>query len=85
MLITMSTSVAPFLIAFSASKALTSAVLAPKGKPITVHTATSVPANNSAAFFTQVGFTHTDIKLYSAASSQSVMICASVASGFNNV
>ena len=38
---TMSISSAPFSMAFLASNALSSEVLAPKGKPITVHTFTS--------------------------------------------
>ena len=82
---TISTSSAPFLIASAASKALTVDVLAPKGKPITVQTLTSVAANFSAAKLTQVGLIQTLMKSYWIASS---MICCTFALGvsaFNTV
>ena len=84
-LITISTSSAPFSIAFFVSNAFVSGVVAPKGKPITVQTFTSDPSKSSLAYFTQVGFTHTEAKLYSFASSHNTFICSFVASAFNNV
>ena len=84
-LITISTSVAPFAIASAVSNALTSVVFAPKGNPITVHTSTSVPSKTFAATLTIAGLTHTDAKLYSTASLQSLITSFTVASAFNIV
>ncbi|GAT38310.1 deoxyribose-phosphate aldolase [Listeria monocytogenes] len=84
-LITISTSFAPFWIASFTSNAFTSGVFAPSGKPITVHTTDSAPASCSADSFTQVGFTHTEAKPYSLASFVSVKICSFVVSGFKAV
>ena len=81
----MSISLAPFFIASSVSKTFTSFVLAPSGKPITVQTLTSVPFKLSAHFLTHTGFTQTEKKLYSLASSKIFSICSSVDSGFNKV
>jgi hypothetical protein len=81
----MSTSSAPFSIAFFVSNAFVSGVFAPRGKPITVQTFTSVPCNNSLAYFTHVGFTHTEAKLYSFASLQSFSICSFVVYGLSKV
>ena len=85
MFITISTSSAPFAIASLVSKALTSIVFAPKGKPITVQTFTSLPFKSLAANSTLVGFMQTEAKLYSKASLQSFSIDALSASGFNIV
>ena len=41
------------------SKALTAVVLAPKGKPMTVHTFTPLPLSSCAASATWQGLTHT--------------------------
>ena len=49
MLITMSTSWAPFATAVLASKALDTVSIAPSGKPTTQHTFTSLPASSSLA------------------------------------
>lgn len=56
----MSTSTAPLATAFFVSKAFSSDVFAPSGKPITVHTLTSESFNSSAAYSTHVGFKHTE-------------------------
>ena len=53
--------------------------MAPKGKPITVHTLTPVPASRSAHSGTQQELTHTEANSCSAASSQSFSTCARVA------
>ena len=59
-----------------ASKAFTAGVFAPKGKPITVQTLTSVSRNPSAAKLTHVGLTQTLAKSYSLASSINFSICS---------
>ena len=56
-------------MASSVSKILVAVVVAPSGKPITVQTNTPESFNRSAAYFTCVGFTQIDLKLYSLASS----------------
>ena len=60
MLMTMSSSVAPSAIARSASKTLVAVRLAPCGKPMTVPTATRVPARMLRASSTSAGRAHTD-------------------------
>ena len=70
-LITMSISVAPFLIAFLVSNTFTGTVFSPRGKPITVQTFTFVPSSNFAQYFTLQGFTQTEAKPYWIASLQS--------------
>ncbi len=85
MLMTMSISRAPSRRARRVSKALTSAGVAPKGKPTTEATATSVPRRRSAQRRTQVGFTQTEAKRCSMASSHSLSISAAVASGRSRV
>lgn len=59
MLMTISTSSAPLAMASLVSKALTAVVLAPKGKPMTVHTFTPLPLSSCAASATWQGLTHT--------------------------
>lgn len=61
--ITISTSSAPFLTARSVSEDLSSVVVAPSGKPITVQIFTSVPASSFLQSGTKIGFMHTDLKL----------------------
>ena len=85
MLMTMSISRAPSRIARRASVALTSVVLAPKGKPMTEATATSVPRRFSAARRTHVGLMQTAAKRCSAASAHRRSISAAVASGRRSV
>jgi len=85
MLITISISSAPFLIASIVSNALVSIVLAPSGNPITVQTKTSLPFNKLAACWTLAGLTQTLLKSYLIASSQSFLISALVAKAFNKV
>ena len=77
-LMTMSTSVAPFEMASFVSNAFVSDVVAPRGNPITVQTSTPVPFSSSAASLTQVGFTQTEANLYSFASFISCKISAFV-------
>ncbi|CRG03242.1 Uncharacterised protein [Streptococcus pneumoniae] len=84
-LITISISLAPFSMAFFVSNAFTSLVDAPSGKPMTVHTNTSVPFNCSAEYSTCVGLTQIDLKPYSLASLIILSICSRVDSGFNCV
>jgi hypothetical protein len=82
---TMSTSVAPSRTACAASAALIGARFAPKGKPITVHTAEAVPRSSAAASGTQHGLTHTLAKQLARASAQSSRIRSSVVSGVRTV
>ena len=85
MLMTMSISRAPSRTARRASKAFTSEGVAPKGKPMTEATATSVSRSRTAARRTQVGLTQTEAKWCSAASSQSLSMSAAEASGLSSV
>ncbi len=85
MLITMSTSAAPSKITRRVSYCLTSAVVAPSGKPTTVQTPTPLPRSSRAQSATQAGLTQTVAKWNSAASRQSFSISARVASGFRRV
>ncbi len=84
-LITISISSAPFAIASLVSKALTAEVFAPKGKPITVQTLTSLSFRLSAANETHVGFTQTLAKSYSFASDRIFSTCSCSVSGFKIV
>ena len=68
MFITISTSSAPLAIASLVSKALTAEVFAPKGKPITVHTFTSLPFSSSFASSIFAGFIQTEKNPFSFAS-----------------
>ena len=81
----MSTSDAPFTIASLVSMALVTEVFAPNGNPMTVHTFTGVPSRRLEAKLAFAGFTHTEAKPYSFASSQSLAICSRVASGLSSV
>ena len=69
-LITMSTSSAPAFTASEASNAFAEVSIAPRGKPTTQHTFTSLPFNSDAMSGTWQLFTHTDAKPYSRASLQ---------------
>jgi hypothetical protein len=60
MLTTMSSSVAPSASARRASNTFVSVVELPCGKPMTVPTATPVPASSPAASATSAGRTHAD-------------------------
>ncbi len=59
-LMTISTSSAPLLMASVVSNAFVSDVFAPKGNPITVHTATGSPCNCSFASATHAGLMQTE-------------------------
>ena len=85
MLITISISSAPLLIASLVSYTLASVVILPSGNPITVQTKTSLPFKHSFEYEIKDGFTHTDLKSYFLLSSQRALICSLVASAFNNV
>ncbi|CAG5144500.1 Uncharacterised protein [Streptococcus pneumoniae] len=84
-LITISISSAPFWIASFVSNAFTAEVVAPKGKPTTVQTLTSVPSSPFLACSTQVGLTQTLAKPYSLASDNKLSICFFFASCFKSV
>src|SRR5580658_2185906 len=84
-LMTMSISWAPRSMDFCASKTFTSGSVAPRGKPTTVQTFTSLPRRISAACPTFQGFTHTEAKWYCMASAQSLAISFCVASGLSRV
>ncbi len=73
---TMSISVAPWAIACRVSATLVSVVVAPRGKPTTVHTDTPVAANNSDAVATWTGFRQTLANWKRAASRQSCATCS---------
>ena len=81
MSMTMSSSTAPSARARFASKTLVAVVWLPCGKPMTVPTATSVPASSSWARATSTGRTQTDATSYSAASRQPSVMNASSSSG----
>ena len=84
-LITMSTSVAPSRMHRRVSKALTWVVVAPSGKPMTVHTFTGLPSSSCRHSDTQPGFTHTDAKLNLRASAHSFSKSGFTASGLSRV
>ena len=77
--------IAAITSAFFASKTFAAVLIAPRGKPITVQTATSVPFSKSAQRDTQQGLTQTEAKPYSAASAHSRRTAASVVWGFKTV
>ena len=85
MLITMSTSRAPFFTATAASAALLSAGIAPRGKPTTQQGVTPLPSSSLATRAMRLGLTQTEAKWCSFASSQIFWICAAVASGLSSV
>ena len=60
-------------------------MLAPKGKPITVQTFTSVPLSSFAANSTKQGLTQTLANLNFLASAHKVLISFLVVCGFNKV
>ena len=82
---TMSTSCAPSFTTRAVSSRLEAERVAPKGNPTTTPVLIPVPANASTAVATQKGFTIAQAKPYSAASWQSWITCARVASGFRSV
>ena len=82
---TMSTSSAPSATVMRASSALASRVIAPSGKPTTVHTMTPDPASRSLAVGTHRVLTHTEANPCSPASSQRVSMAVRVASGLSSV
>src|ERR1700682_3373859 len=82
---TISISWAPTRTATSVSAILLSVVVAPSGKPTTVHTFTGEPANSAATSGTQYGFTHTLANLYLRGSWQIFTTSAWGASGLRRV
>ena len=82
-LTTISSSSAPSSIAAAASQALTSVLLYPLGKPITVQTGSSTPSRSSSFFAsrTRAGATQTDAVRCRAASAQRRAMSAAVAVG----
>ena len=82
---TISTSSAPSATVMRASSALASRVIAPRGKPTTVHTMTSDPASRSTAVGTHRVLTQTEAKPCSRASSHNFSMALRVASGLSSV
>ena len=85
MLMTMSISRAPSKSARRVSYCLTSGVVAPSGNPTTEQTFTADPCRSRAQLATQVGFTHTLAKWYSAASRHNFSTSLREASGLSSV
>ena len=81
----MSISCAPARTAACVSATLASVLVAPSGKPTTVHTFTGDPASSAFTSGTQYGFTHTLAKWYWRASRQTLTTSARVASGLRMV
>jgi len=65
--------------------ALISVVVAPSGKPMTVHTGTLVPRKFLAARFTHVGLMQTEANPNCSASEQSTSMSSAVASAARRV
>jgi len=82
---TISTSSAPLITAFLASKAFVSGVFAPSGKPITVQVLTVEFRRRLLTSFVQNGLTHTEAKPKVSASSHTRFMSLSVASGLSRV